>query len=393
MALNYLPPIILQKAEKIIIDGYHRYLAYKLEKKETIPVIFKDIPKEDILWKAIKLNAKHGLTLDNTEKRSLAQRFIQNGKNVKDISLALSVSDQAVLNWTKDQRKTKANETNLKILDLWLACVDEEEIAKQVGYSRETIVKWVDKVKNQNLGKLPQFFDRTFKLEPDDLQRFNVWKTFKLDPNQLKYNGQTPQPLIENLLYYFTNPFDVVVDPMAGAGTVGRVCKDMLRRYLMFDIDPLYDAIQKNDMIKGIPLDKRKFKTGYDFIFLDPPYYKQVKYKQNSFSESIPKFYESITIALKNCYNVLRKDGILVLMLKPMGLHNPSSPPTNPQNEFEWADLTLDSYGISRKIGYTIYKRIMAPLSTQQYSNVEVNIAKRAPYLLNTLRDILVFKK
>ncbi len=60
---------------------------------------------------------------------------------------------------------------------------------------------------------------------PEELQLYTVWKVFTLPEEQMKYPGQTPQQIIENLIYYYTDPITettkpddvpIVLDPMAG---------------------------------------------------------------------------------------------------------------------------------------------------------------------------------
>jgi DNA modification methylase len=36
---------------------------------------------------------------------------------------------------------------------------------------------------------------------------------------------------VDNLLYFYTHPLDVVVDPFAGGGSTIDICKKRLRRY------------------------------------------------------------------------------------------------------------------------------------------------------------------
>ena len=79
--------------------------------------------------------------------------------------------------------------------------------------------------------------------------------------------GDTPS--VENLLWYYTKPFDVVYDPMAGGGTSLRVCQQMYRRWQASDIAPIIDEIQSHDITQGFP----DWLTKPDFIFLDPPYW------------------------------------------------------------------------------------------------------------------------
>jgi len=60
-----------------------------------------------------------------------------------------------------------------------------------------------------------------------------------------KYPGVTPAFIIYNLIWRYTKPGDLVLDPMAGSGTAIDVCKEERRRVIAFDIVPT-----RKDIIK-----------------------------------------------------------------------------------------------------------------------------------------------
>lgn len=53
-----------------------------------------------------------------------------------------------------------------------------------------------------------------------------------------KYPGVTPAFIIYNLIWRYTEPGDIVCDPMAGSGTTIDVCLEEKRRVVAFDIGP-----------------------------------------------------------------------------------------------------------------------------------------------------------
>jgi len=72
--------------------------------------------------------------------------------------------------------------------------------------------------------------------KPDSLQLTNLWSFESCDKDYgMKYPGRMPGQIVENLLWYYTEPFDLVVDPMAGGGTTIDVCLKMCRRIKAFD--------------------------------------------------------------------------------------------------------------------------------------------------------------
>jgi len=49
-------------------------------------------------------------------------------------------------------------------------------------------------------------------------QLYTIWNFPKLT-NDVKIFGSVPQEIIDNLLYYYTEPFNVVFDPFGGGGS------------------------------------------------------------------------------------------------------------------------------------------------------------------------------
>ncbi len=130
-----------------------------------------------------------------------------------------------------------------KAFDLWMACHSQSAIAQKLGRDDPKISKMLQdskKRKLQHLGEAP----------PESLKIFNLWQ-FQKSNDKLKYPGQIPSQIMENLLWYYTNPFDVVYDPFAGGGSTLRVCKQMYRRWQASDINPVLDEIKKHDITTG----------------------------------------------------------------------------------------------------------------------------------------------
>ena len=99
---------------------------------------------------------------------------------------------------------------------------------------------------------------------------YNIWNTQK--GNETEHFGSFPKIFMDNLLYYHTEPLDVVFDPFAGNGTTVDSCKDFFRRYCCTDriVKPGREKdIIQHDITKGFPENITK----PQLIFLDPPYW------------------------------------------------------------------------------------------------------------------------
>jgi ParB-like chromosome segregation protein Spo0J len=74
------PPIILAlyKNKKYLVDGKHRYEAFKLIKKKTIPaIVYTGWNNKKIFEEAVKHNIQHGRVLSPYEKRNIALKLKQ----------------------------------------------------------------------------------------------------------------------------------------------------------------------------------------------------------------------------------------------------------------------------------------------------------------------------
>ena len=140
-SLEYLPPIILNQ-NKILVDGFHRWKAHQLAKVDEIKVVFKEIESEKELRKlAFQYNSHHGKQLTNDEKKSYAQEMIGEQMSVEELSILLSVDKSTVNRWTTLQRENQKKQRDNKILELYLNCHTQDQIAEEMGVPQQTIAR------------------------------------------------------------------------------------------------------------------------------------------------------------------------------------------------------------------------------------------------------------
>lgn len=377
--IDELPPIIISK-NHVLVDGYHRLIAHKLEGRTEIEAEFFDSEDEqEIFIEAIKRNSSHGKQLAMDEKARLAPRLYMMGVSIDEIPHILAVGKSKAYDWTQKLRDNEKDERNAEIIELYLQCHSSRDIEKKLDVSDTTIQRVIQ---NSISGNLKQ---------PDNLQLYNIWNIRGLSLDQLKYPGQTPREIIENLVYYYSDPpktnpqiqISKVVDPMAGSGIMGEVCRELIRKYMLFDLDPLREdiPIKKNDILNGFP-DEAK---NTDLVYFDPPYYNLMdEYPKNQFTESYDSFLCAMTVSLENIGNILNDNGKVALMLKPMNVDLLTG---------DWLDMTFDCVSIAKELGYKLIKRIGAPLSTQQFRAHDLTRAKEKNVMLNILRDIVILMR
>jgi DNA modification methylase len=143
-----------------------------------------------------------------------------------------------------------------------------------------------------------------------DFPRQSYGKTKK---GNNKYAGVTPAELIWNLVWRYTEPGDLVVDPMCGSGTTLDVCKEEARKAICYDICPpqFRDDILQNDARK-IPLPDNHA----DLVFIDSPYGDNIKYNEHpqnigNISSETEEFYDELEKVIKESYRVLKPGKVL----------------------------------------------------------------------------------
>jgi DNA modification methylase len=143
-----------------------------------------------------------------------------------------------------------------------------------------------------------------------------------------KYPGVTPATLIWNLVWRYTEPGDLVVDPMCGSGTTLDVCREEGRRVLCFDIAPpphRPDIIQ-NDARK-IPLED----NSVDLVFVDSPYGDNIRYNEHpdcigKISSETERFYDELEKVMKECHRILKPGKVLGWLIGDQWVKNRFTP-------------------------------------------------------------------
>lgn len=381
--IDSLPPIVVTK-DLVLIDGYHRLVAYKIEGRKEVEVEVVDLESDrDVFIEAVKRNALHGKALTMHEKRRLTRQLFTKidetdiRLTLEEIASLLGVGYRTVCAWTEDIRKQQVDERNQKIFNLWLACCTHEEIAEAINneLNRPRITQIINNVKNSILAKINT---------PETLQIYNVWNFSKCDPRYgLDYPGRIPGQIVENVLYYYTEPFDIVVDPMAGGGTTIDVCKAMYRRYQAYDINPIREDIQKHDIKQGFP----KRAKNCHLIFLDPPYWRlqKGKYSEKSVSEMSYKNWVMFMLKLaQDSYQTVQQNGYVALLVEAF---------LDETDTEKFLDLPFICTRMFEDIGFTEAHRISVPITSQVKSELDVARYKKKKILLDLNRDLIIFRK
>ncbi len=129
------------------------------------------------------------------------------------------------------------------------------------------------------------------------------------------FNGVTPARCAENLVRRYSRPGEVVVDPMAGSGTIGDVARSLGRRTISFDLAPRREGIVRADA-RAWPLPG----DAAALVVIDSPYSDNVAYSKDPrclgrISCRDPRFYEEMARVASEACRVLRPHGVLAWII------------------------------------------------------------------------------
>jgi len=171
-----------------------------------------------------------------------------------------------------------------------------------------------------------------------------------------KYPGVTPAFIIYNLVWRYTKPGDLVLDPMAGSGTTIDVCKEERRRVIAFDIVPTREDIIQADARK-LPVEDGIV----DLVFVDSPYSDNIRYNDHPNNIGhIPateeKFYDELEKVMVECNRVMKEGAVIGWLIGD-----------------QWAKKTFVP------VGFKIYERL-----TKHFEPIDVICVVRRNQTSNT---------
>ena len=383
LCISELPPIVLAR-NGILVDGYHRWQAHVRGDVEEIEAEnLGDLSDVEIFNESIRRNATHGHQLSGKDKRALAGKIFNNvshlssAERIAHVSEILSVSHSTVERWTADQRQDERKQQQEKAWDLWLDCKSEREIGNELGVTQQSVNGWLNKFA-ADAGNLSP---------PESRQHFDVWsfQTSDKTAGNQSYFGACPPQILENLLWFYTEPkTSVVVDLFAGSGTTIDVSKDMGRRVWAADIRGNHYApnlpIHQHDITTGWPKDAPK---KADLIFLDPPYWKQAagRYSKEpgELAEmSLDAFYDAWFRLVATCREHLTDTGRIAYIISP--------------TEDKETGRVIDHATEMIPPESTVERRIIVPYSTQQATGQQVEWARERKTMLKLYRDLVIIQ-
>jgi transposase len=387
--LEVLPPIIVNQHNELI-DGWHRWTAHRKNEVEEIEATVVETASDaDLLEKAIETNASHGLQLSQNDKRDMARRIYngtpeaQRDEKKKHLAKVLSVSERTIRDWLGRIDKDSKEQRKQKIFDLWLAGYSTDEIALTTGASKADVSGVCSQMADlPNLNKPQQSAaDHATDFETPI---YNVWKQQSKSEGSSHF-GNSEVRWVDNLLYLYTKPFDVVVDPFAGGGSTIDICKKRLRRYFVSDRKPIVERekeIRQHDLKDG-PLKPPQWKD-VKLVYLDPPYWIQAEGQYSDDADDLGnqslELFTANLSAIINQYAKKLTDAYIALIIQPTQWKAP---------ERQFVDHIGD---MMRAVKLPVDMRYSVPYESQQCNAQMVDWAKDNKRCLVLTREIVVWR-
>ena len=403
--LSVLPPIEVNQ-QNILIDGWHRWTAHRQAGSKTIPVtVTKTASEAEVFELAVVRNAAHGLAMTSADKSEYATRIYRAARKAdqpavearlcRTLSVSSSWMEKALSRSKKDQKAAERRQ----MARLWLAGYTQDEIADQAGVTQQTFTNLLKPAEIGKSGRVETEVERLtrlascagWKVDTEftdiDLPLYDVWKA-KASSNTTNHPGQTEALFTDWLLYLYTKPGEMVVDPFAGGGTTIDVCKRRFRRYFVSDSTPIPAReadIRQHDVTSGIL--KPPQWNDVALVYLDPPYGGQVSGEYSDEDTDLANMpvekFRSALLKAVNAYTGKLRDGAhLALVMQATQWHGD-------EGRERQDHLMALAHGVKRA---RLVERIQCPYESQQATPQMVEWAKNNRRILTLSREIAVWR-
>ena len=222
---------------------------------------------------------------------------------------------------------------------------------------------------------------------PDFIRFYTSWQFSENDPRfGIPHPGRIPGQIPANVIYYFSEPGDLIVDPMAGGGSTLDAAEFLGRTALGYDVVPKRPDIQQHDISTGFPPEAK----GCQLIFMDPPYWnmKDEGYSDLSSSrkelDAFTYWYEKL---MKDASKTVRIGGFVAVINMNQFFRLPE--------DFKngYIDWPMQTYQYLLWAGMTPWSRISVTYPTSMFGGYGIVAAKKGKFMLPNIGDIIVMRR
>ena len=433
----------------ICLDGWHRLLAYKEYNKQVEGSEIREIEAnlwrngvlnkkeflEDLRVESTRRNLIHGDRLSSSDIRHQALRIVRdrpierlNGI-VTELAKKFGYSPSFMSELIGAEVRKRRISRDARIYRISLLGWTQKEVGELFGLNQPAIFNIIKKFatevsyvqdqfyeKHKSVKELAEFYNlddvtvwAILLQDKNDLERFeifgkseyqnalqriyNVWNFTACDPRLGdEHPGRIPGQIAMNVLYYFTEQGDLVVDPMAGGGSTVDACLVMGRKCRAYDIRNEWEFKGAKYSRKDIII--RDLSDGFtdeckecDLIFLDPPYWRLERefYAKESVSESaLDEWRQFMRKVATDSYLTVKEGGYVALVIEAF---------LDEKVTGEFLDLPFECLGWFKDAGFKQVQRISIPMPSQIKSELDVVRYKKKKVMLDLNRDLIIFRK
>ena len=384
-----------------LLDGVHRWSAYKSTGAEEAEAVIKNLDGTDpLLYAAKKAIGPRQLTEDET--RDTARRAYNKNTSLSsaDIGKAIGRARRTVDSYIADLRAATQLGVDLKIFRMNRLGIPQDRIAKRLGAPQQTISGYLPKMAtlpNSVNSDLSRGFTVSQLTEKHGWTEPMVWSLALEDKEDLER--------FKELGWGVRN--DLILDPMAGGGVTPDTCLALNRRCWAFDmadrpetrpeIEPHTWTLPSAQQLKSSTANPLAWpvssKEKPDLIIFDPPYFdkKAADYDKKSIS-GLPKkeyleFLEAFFALLKQ--NAKKATRLAFINADWRDFQNKPA-----AEESGKGAILIDHYlRILNKTGWQHTHIIQAPMSAQRFSAVVVSAMQKKRILGVTSRYVIILKQ
>ena len=213
---------------------------------------------------------------------------------------------------------------------------------------------------------------------------YDVW-SFKHDRAfGIPHPGSIPPGIVAHALHYFTQPGDLVIDPMAGGGTTLDVCTAMGRRCLAYDIEPTRPDVVRHDITLAWPPEVREC----DLIFCDPPYHTMLAraYAPEGIATApLSRWLDFLQRLARDAFGAIRPGGHLAILVA-------NQTEKDLPAGHGYLDHAFFAYNALIAAGFLPERRISCPMDGA-YLPQHVRRARVEGRMLGQVRDLVVGRR
>jgi hypothetical protein len=317
----------------------------------------------------------------------------RNADRKKELAELLAVTVRALTDWVSDLDQADREARKEKIKDLYLKAYTAEEIGEEVGLSRDALLINTDKQKGELvrlMEKIPNIAKVQFSDEKWTPPTHNIWSYAK-KTNKTDHFGNTEQRIVENLLWAYTAPLEIIIDPFGGGGSTLDVCKERGRRCWISDRKPkagLEEKMRELDVVKDLPPMHKRW-SEVALVYLDPPYWAQARNEYSEDAEdlgnyeSADQFHQDVAGVVKRFAAKMRDGAHIALIIQPTQWRAPDR---------QFVDHVLEICKLVGNKKLTLENRISCPYNSEQSNPQMVNWAKENKQFLVLTRELMVWR-